>query len=213
MHEIVVSDGNSLAREAEDLAYIPETYDVLVVVTSSFGDGEPPDNFGQFVLKLMVVAERGGKPLRGLQHAVLGEGNSKYRNTFQNCPRLTDKYLEACGSRRFVPRHETDVSKEEKELSRSEFRQAVCLSLSEGLPTADTPPAAEWSKPRAFHTEPTAQISPKTASQLAGNNGSASDMFSAHNLVGPVVLATFAICAGSWELYCHQYPNGSGCHG
>ena len=133
-----------------------------------------------------------------------------YRDTFQNCPRLTDKYLEACGSRRFVPRHETDVGNEQRELSRSEFREAVLRLLDEGLPAANAP-AADWAKPRAFHEEPVAQVTPKTAAQLAGDNGSAESFWSAHNLVGPIVLATFAICASSWQLFCHLYPDGKSC--
>ena len=42
-----------------------------------------------------------------MQHAVLGFGSSMY-DTFMNCPRLCDKYLGDCGSRRMVQRAELD---------------------------------------------------------------------------------------------------------
>ena len=53
----------------------------------------------------LYVAE--GEPLKGCQHAVLGFGSSMY-DTFMNCPRLCDKYLGDCGSRRMVQRAELD---------------------------------------------------------------------------------------------------------
>ena len=132
---------------------------MLVVITSSFGDGEPPDNYTNFLLKILQAAEDGSKPLEGMQHAVLGEGSSVYQETFQNCPRLTDKYLEECGSRRFFARHETDVGGEEdEEVSRNLFRNGVAEILLKGLPKATSAAAAAWAKPRQSHGEPTDQI-------------------------------------------------------
>ena len=161
--------GNDLAHETEDLASIKESYDVIAVATSSFGEGDPPENFNEFLLKLMLAAEEGLKPLAGMHFAVLGEGSSVYTETFQNCPRLTDKYLEQCGARRCLARHETDVGGEEDEaVSRNLFRDSMCSLLVKGLPAATAKPAAEWSKPRASHQEPTDQIMVKTASELGG---------------------------------------------
>ena len=100
---------------------------------------------------------------------MLGEGSSVYNETFQNCPRLTDKYLEMCGARRFVARHETDVGGEEDEaVSRNLFRDEVIKALKAGLPSSSDPPAAAWDKPRASHTEPTNQIKKKSAAELGG---------------------------------------------
>ena len=97
-----VFEGNELAHELEDIGGLKSNYDVVVACTSSFGDGEPPDNYGEFLLKLMMGTENGGKPLEGMQHAVLGQGSTVYQETFQNMPRLTDRYLGECGSRRAV---------------------------------------------------------------------------------------------------------------
>ena len=78
------------------LDQIPQSFDVLIVATSSFGEGDPPANFLDFFLMLKrglsSSAAHGTTPLKGLQHAVIGYGQSVYP-TFQNCPRLTDKYL------------------------------------------------------------------------------------------------------------------------
>lgn len=207
--EIQVTDGNGIANEAEDIATIAETFDVLVVVTSSFGDGEPPGNFGDFLLRLLLASEREGRPLHGLQHAVLGMGSSQYAETFQNCPRLTDKYLEACGSRRLVPRHEVDAAGDEDagNAVRTEFRELVSKCLADGLPAADSP-AAEWSKPRVAHKEPTGQISEKTAAELGGQNGGGMDFWCAEQLVGPIVCLTFALCVAGYHGYL-WYGGGS----
>ena len=59
---------------------------------------------------LLQAANEGLKPLAGMQHAVLGEGSSVYAETFQNCPRLTDKFLGECGSRRLAMRGERRAS-------------------------------------------------------------------------------------------------------
>ena len=56
--------------------------DVLFIATSSFGEGDPPENFNMFVLHLQRAALDGSKPLEGLQHVVLGYGASCYE-TFQ----------------------------------------------------------------------------------------------------------------------------------
>uniref|UniRef100_A0A6V2VAJ9 Flavodoxin-like domain-containing protein n=1 Tax=Emiliania huxleyi TaxID=2903 RepID=A0A6V2VAJ9_EMIHU len=89
-------------------------YEVLIVATSSFGEGDPPENYLPFLLGLLRAKEAaarggggGGPPLRGLQHAVLGFGQSVFA-TYQNCPRWTDKLLGELGSRRFVRRVEAE---------------------------------------------------------------------------------------------------------
>lgn len=191
-------DGNSLAHELESLESLKESYDVIVLCTSSFGDGDPPDNYGAFLLTLLQEAEEGKKPLAGMQHAVLGEGSSVYAETFQNCPRLSDKYLEACGSRRFLARHETDVGGEEDEaINRNLFRDGVVAALKAGLPAASAAPAADWAKPRASHTEPKDQITPKTASELGGGRQ--------QTWMQIIVPATVAIIAASTYVYTQYF--------
>lgn len=192
VESVDIHEGNHIAHETEELSQLVEQYDVMVVCTSSFGDGDPPDNYGEFLLKLLTSSEENGSCLKGMQHAVLGEGSSVYSETFQNCPRLTDKYLEACGSRRFVPRHETDVGGEEEEsINRGLFRDAVSAALQGGkLPDAASPPAAEWGKPRASHDQPRDKITLKTVTDLAGKRGQ-----SLGQILVPATVALVAISA------------------
>ena len=55
---------------------IKDDYDMLVVATSSFGEGDAPNGYGKFLYRLQQGAKNGTKPLAGVQHAVLGYGSS-----------------------------------------------------------------------------------------------------------------------------------------
>lgn len=110
------------------LAELAAAYDVLIVATSSFGEGDPPENFVGFLLKLTRGAQAGGTPLVGMQHAVLGFGASVYP-TFQNCPRLTDKLLGELGSRRLARRVELD---EDDEMTAAELDERPDTDVREG---------------------------------------------------------------------------------
>jgi len=78
----------------------------LVVCTSSMY-GNPPKNFWQFYFHLKAASENPSKPLKGLQHAVYGNGDETYLDTYMNVPRMVDTLLERAGSRRFFVRGET----------------------------------------------------------------------------------------------------------
>ncbi len=78
----------------------------LVVCTSSMY-GNPPKNFWEFYYHLKAASENPNKPLKGLQHAVYGNGDETYYDTYMNVPRMIDELLERAGSRRFYPRGET----------------------------------------------------------------------------------------------------------
>ena len=84
-----------------------ENYDVLVIFTSSYGDGDAPSKFGRFLYKLYAAGEAGTNTLSGLEHYVLGFGSTAYY-TFQNVPRVCDRLLGESGSRRFLMRAEMD---------------------------------------------------------------------------------------------------------
>ena len=88
-------------------AALAEQYDFLVVATSSNGEGDPPFNFHPFLKALYAADDAGEKPLTGCGFAVLGFGCSHF-DTFQNCPRLTDKLLGQLGAARRVQRAEVD---------------------------------------------------------------------------------------------------------
>jgi sulfite reductase alpha subunit-like flavoprotein len=78
----------------------------LIICTSS-QYGFPPKNFGQFAHHLLTAAKTNPGCLSHLQHAVYGNGDETYFNTYMNMPRYMDKLLETCGSKRFFARGET----------------------------------------------------------------------------------------------------------
>merc|ERR1711871_1253962 len=78
----------------------------LVVCTSSMY-GNPPKNFWEFYYHLKAASENPNKPLAHMQHAVYGNGDETYIDTYMNVPRVVDLLLERAGSRRFYARGET----------------------------------------------------------------------------------------------------------
>ena len=69
--------------------------------------GNPPKNFWEFYYHLKAASENPNKPLSHLQHAVYGNGDETYIDTYMNVPRVLDILLEKAGSRRFFVRGET----------------------------------------------------------------------------------------------------------
>jgi sulfite reductase alpha subunit-like flavoprotein len=68
--------GNVSGNSVTSLESLKERCDVLIISTSSFGEGDPPANYSNFLLKLYRAEKAGEMPLKGLQHAVLGYGCS-----------------------------------------------------------------------------------------------------------------------------------------
>jgi len=76
-HENVL-EGSAAPKTAEEFAELAKNFDVIVVATSSFGEGDPPDTLKYFFIALQQAAKAGERPLAGMQHAVLGFGSSMY---------------------------------------------------------------------------------------------------------------------------------------
>ena len=154
-----------------DLAVMRQLYDAIIVCTSSYGEGDPPENFAPFFLELLNASETGHKPLAGIHHAILGEGSSVYEVTFQNVPRLTDQYLGSCGSRRLVMRQEIDEAAygdaDTQRKDRIAFKESVFEAL-QALPNASAPAACEWTEANKSHTLKTDFVSVKSTEYLSG---------------------------------------------
>jgi cytochrome P450/NADPH-cytochrome P450 reductase len=83
---------------------------LLVVVTSTY-NGRAPDNAGR--LEAVILAGGlAGKQTPDLQYAVLGCGNTQWRDTYQAFPKLVDSALAASGARAVVPRGEADADRD-----------------------------------------------------------------------------------------------------
>ena len=127
---------------------------------------------GPMFLALLEAAAENSLPLSGMQHAVLGEaGSTADGDLAQNVPRLVDKYLGECGSRRFLRRSEVDAGADGRGASTSAscscitFAQAAVASL-ECLPHHTSPAACKWTEAHSAHNEPTDRVREVAAGQL-----------------------------------------------
>jgi len=78
-----------------DLASIDHT---LIVITSSFGDGEPPANAAEFNKIADAAALK-----TSCRYAVFGLGSTLYNETFQYFPKKVDSAIKKMGGRRVIP--------------------------------------------------------------------------------------------------------------
>jgi sulfite reductase alpha subunit-like flavoprotein len=138
--------GDAMAERWDEVTV--ENYDFLLVATSSYGEGEPPSGFGKFLYRLQEASKGNDKPLKGLQHAVLGIGSTCYE-TFQNCPRSVDKYLGESGSRRCKERFEWDEM-ENVDSDVLEWGDAIFKVMAESIDGgADESDVCEWTAPES----------------------------------------------------------------
>jgi flavodoxin len=80
-------------------------YDYVVIVSSTYGHGDIPDN-GQEMFEQLEASES----LAGLRYAVFGLGDRTYAATFCEAGRKWDDLLEGKGASRFAPLVQHDAS-------------------------------------------------------------------------------------------------------
>jgi len=78
----------------------------LLIICTSSQYGMPPPDFAEFAHHLLNAATNHPGCLKHLQHAVYGNGDETYFDTYMNMPRYMDLLLEKAGSRRFFARGE-----------------------------------------------------------------------------------------------------------
>ena len=81
----------------------------LLIITSTYGDGEPPDNAADFHAHLL--SEQAPK-FDGTRFAVFALGDSEYPD-FCECGKQFDQRLEELGATRLAPRVDADVDFDE----------------------------------------------------------------------------------------------------
>merc|ERR1712176_168250 len=187
-------EGNEAADRFSDIN--SSNYDFILIGTSSYGEGDAPGGFGKFMYQLQEAASSGEKPLEGLQHAVLGFGSTIYE-TYQNCPRLTDKYLGEAGSRRCMKRLEVDEMDEGDgtETVNNWAKEIAKICVRDGSAGAKLDPVCDW-------VEPSDEVLPKKL----GDDG-----FEVGNGVpemGPIkIIVALAVAGFSFYYYKNNIAN------
>jgi len=143
-----------VAKQAEKAGFGPRVVDMakhatvdltkeerLLIVTSTYGDGDPPDNaqaFWEFLKSDSAPA------LGNLQYAVLALGDVNYP-AFCKFGKDCDERLEKLGARRVHPRTDCDVDYEGPATAWMEAALAALSSNSEAAPSPAASPASEAS--------------------------------------------------------------------
>lgn len=102
-HQVSIID--MAEAEADSLKAIEN----LLIITSTYGDGEPPDNAQ--ALHEALHAE-GAPKFENTTYSVLGLGDSEYPD-FNQCAKDFDNILEKLGAKRLSPLVESDVEFDE----------------------------------------------------------------------------------------------------
>ncbi len=84
--------------------------DTIMVVTSTYGDGEPPDNASEWMSYLKFTEEMN---LSHVKYAVLGLGDNYYPH-FCQCSKDFDHYLSKHGGQSLIRRLDCDLYYEEQ---------------------------------------------------------------------------------------------------
>ena len=107
-------EDQNISSEVLDFADLaPESiHDInqLIIVTSTYGDGEPPDNASEWMSYLKFSEDL---DLKHLSYAVLGLGDTYYPH-FCQCGKDFDQYLSKHGGLPLVSRLDCDLYFEEQ---------------------------------------------------------------------------------------------------
>ncbi|HEY1170893.1 MAG TPA: sulfite reductase subunit alpha [Verrucomicrobiae bacterium] len=151
-----------LGKEAEKRGFLPKVAELnkispadlakesnFVIITSTWGDGDAPDNAMNFWTA--ISAETAPK-LENLSYAVLGLGDKNYSD-FCGAGKKFDERLAGLGAKRLVARGECDV---DYEASAKAWTETVWQLLESAAPTAPAAaPVVEEKKVKAHEDAPT----------------------------------------------------------
>jgi sulfite reductase alpha subunit-like flavoprotein len=156
-------------------------YKFLIICTSS-QYGMPPPNFKEFAHQLLLAAETNPGCLSHLHHAVYGNGDDTYFNTYMNMPRYMDKLLEKCGSSRFFARGETGephAPMDTKTCTCPEWAVAMWKSAEGALTNSVSVPwDALWAKDKSEHHQKVTEWTLKKLETKLGKLKGEPSMFS-----------------------------------
>ncbi|SPQ96273.1 unnamed protein product (mitochondrion) [Plasmodiophora brassicae] len=158
----VMSMDDWMKSHSDDINQLSEER-VIVIITSTTGNGEAPDNAHKFWRKLRRhKASLAGK----LSYSVLGLGDSNY-DQFCNCGKTIDARLDAIGAIRFVPSAFADEATGLEKTVEPYVRLVVeaCRALLNNEGVAISPPAAQLA-PHDTIVPPSTEPSPKSKAKL-----------------------------------------------
>lgn len=131
--------------DAYDKSRLPNEQN-LAIITSTYGDGEPPDNAADLHEYLMGEDV---PSLEGVRFSVFALGDSEYPD-YCKCGIEFDQRLEAHGARRMSPRIDCDVDYDEPfKIWKKELVEAMFGSVS-GLEVEEVNDDEPYSKKRPF---------------------------------------------------------------
>jgi len=118
----------------------------LLVITSTYGDGEPPDNAKALHAALQAAGDR---PLTAVRYSVCSLGDTNYAR-FCQCGKDLDAWLERLGATRVTPRTDCDLDYDAPFMT---WLDAALNALSSTVGGALRPDVAPESGPKAPPTE------------------------------------------------------------
>lgn len=118
----------------------------LIIVSSTWGEGDPPDNAVDF---WEALSNDGFRKLGGLKYAVLGLGDTNYLE-FCGMGKKFDERLEALGATRFAPRGDCDTDFEETSSAWFESTLKALGATAEAKSDAPESETVSYSKKNPF---------------------------------------------------------------
>jgi len=128
----------------------------LIIVTSTWGDGDPPDNAAGF---WQLLNSNAAPPLDHLSYSVLALGDRTYSD-FCGAGKKFDERLEQLGAKRIHPRAECDV---DYETTAKAWMEAVCAELAKAGQASRIPENRNCNPPIQLTTGPEAASSTQAA--------------------------------------------------